>query len=442
METLVLTARLAFPALATVLVNSLWQGVLLAGGAALLARLLRSVAPAVRTWIWMAMLVFVLASPLLTLVAPEGAHPEQAEVHVKEAWSSVVLALWGVLVVYRAMVLLFHALRLKRIAGRSREVVVEGRIQASLQGTRVARLCVSAEVNRPSVAGFFRPRVLLPAGLLETLSATELEHVVLHEMEHLRRYDDWFNLLQQVSLMLMPCHPALLWLDRRLCRDRELACDDGVLTMTQARRAYAACLVRLAEESMLRKGLTLALSALGTRARESELVGRVQRILAGPERHSGVVRMPWMLAPLLLACLVGAGVMACGPLVVRFDAHSASLAQENRSAWVPTVQAAGLGRPLAPQLRPGTPFIAHPMLTSAVVSRPVKRASAPERLSHRKMRVRRGVAPEPGRAVWHDLTASSQGLEPRGRVVLTEFDVSQPVYAAVSWQGGWLIVQL
>jgi hypothetical protein len=28
------------------------------------------------------------------------------------------------------------------------------------------------------------------------------------------------------------------------------------------------------------------------------------------------------------------------------------------------------------------------------------------------------------------------------RLTLTSFEVSQPVYAAVPWQGGWLIVQL
>ena len=56
---------------------------------------------------------------------------------------------------------------------------------------------------------------------------------------------DSIHLLQKLGLALFPLHPALFWLDRRLCRERELACDDGVLRATQARKAYAACLARL-----------------------------------------------------------------------------------------------------------------------------------------------------------------------------------------------------
>ena len=94
---------------------------------------------------------------------------------------------------------------------------------------RRAELCLSDEVDRPSVVGFFRPRILLTPELFACLSAAELEQVVLHEMEHVRRYDDWTNLLQKLSLALVPLHPVLLWVERRMCLERELACDDRVM---------------------------------------------------------------------------------------------------------------------------------------------------------------------------------------------------------------------
>jgi hypothetical protein len=67
-------------------------------------------------------------------------------------------------------------------------------------------------------------------------------------------------------------------LDRRasVCAERELACDDRVLQSSCTRKAYAMCLTRLAEDSVLRRKLTLA---LGAWERRSELVSRVQRLL-------------------------------------------------------------------------------------------------------------------------------------------------------------------
>ena len=126
---------------------------------------------------------------------------------------------------------------------------------------RCADLCTSSEVERPSVFGFFRPRVLLPEALLERLTPSELRQVVMHEMEHLRRGDDWTNLLQKLALVVFPLNPAMLWVERRLCAERELACDDGVLRASAGRKAYAICLTRLAEYSMLRRSFSLVLGA-------------------------------------------------------------------------------------------------------------------------------------------------------------------------------------
>ena len=103
----------------------------------------------------------------------------------------------------------------------------------------------------------------------------------MHEMEHLRRADDWTNLLQKAGLVLFPLNPVLLWVERRLCAERELACDDRVLLSTGARKAYAICLTRLAEYSMFRRNLSLA---LGAWERRSELVRRIHRILRRPDK--------------------------------------------------------------------------------------------------------------------------------------------------------------
>jgi hypothetical protein len=184
-----------------------------------------------------------------------------------------------------------------------------GRINVALRAP--AELCVTTDLDRPCVIGFFRPRILIPAWLLNRLTPPELEQIVLHESEHLRRMDDWTNLLQKLCLVVFPLNPALWWLERRLCAEREMACDDGVVGQTQAPRAYAACLAGLAEKGLQRRQAALS---LGAWQRRPELAERVHRVL----------RRPPVLSP--AASAVSVALVGCGLLAGTFAlAHSPQL---------------------------------------------------------------------------------------------------------------------
>ncbi len=58
---------------------------------------------------------------------------------------------------------------------------------------------------------------------LDTLSDSELEHVILHELGHLRRRDDWTNLAQKLIEALLPIQPAVYWIGHRMAIEREMA---------------------------------------------------------------------------------------------------------------------------------------------------------------------------------------------------------------------------
>ena len=81
---------------------------------------------------------------------------------------------------------------------------------------------------------------------------------------------------------MVPLNPALVWIERRLCFERELACDDAVLRLTKAPKAYATCLTSLAEHRLGRRAAVLS---LGAWERRSELARRVHRILRGDGRN-------------------------------------------------------------------------------------------------------------------------------------------------------------
>ena len=141
-----------------------------------------------------------------------------------------------------------------------------GRYQAS----RPIALCVSERVQAPTAIGLRNPAVIMPDWLLEELAPTELHQVLVHELAHLGRWDDWTNLAQKIVKALLFFHPAVWWIEQKVSLEREMACDDAVLAETRSPRAYAECLTHLAERSFLRRSMALAQAAV-SRVRQTSL---------------------------------------------------------------------------------------------------------------------------------------------------------------------------
>jgi BlaR1 peptidase M56 len=272
----------AFAAVAApIAITALWQGIVVATGLALCLRLAPRLSSAHRFLIWAAGSVAVVGLPFLPLLLSAGhsgrisgvtaSDPGNFFLKLDLRWSLAIAALWIVASLIRAVDIAVHSYRLRKLWKSAAPVVKTGR-----WGGLRAEVCTTTELDRPSVIGFFAPRILIPEWLYERLTPSELDQVVLHEAEHLRRGDDWTNLIQKLCLVLFPLNPALWWIERQLCKTREMACDEGVIKITQAPRAYAACLTSLAERGQLRRAEALS---LGAWQRRSELVARVHSIL-------------------------------------------------------------------------------------------------------------------------------------------------------------------
>jgi hypothetical protein len=259
-------------------VSALWQSALVACGMALGLGLVPRVRASHRFVIWASAFAILVGLPFLPLLHPAGpvgtaapSAPATAWLELDGRWSLVLAGLWGALSLARAAGLTAQAMRLARLW---RSAVPADLLTDPLP--RGARVCTSTEIDRPSVIGFFSPRILIPEWLFGRLTAGELSQIVLHESEHLRRGDDWTNLVQRLCLVLFPLNPALWWIDRQLARSREMACDEGVIRITHAPRAYAACLASLAERGIEHRAEALS---LGAWHRRPELVHRVHSIL-------------------------------------------------------------------------------------------------------------------------------------------------------------------
>jgi beta-lactamase regulating signal transducer with metallopeptidase domain len=426
-------------------VSGLWQGIVLAAGVGFCLRLLPRTTAAVRFAIWTAVFAVLAVLPLVhaySVSSTSSVAGRAALVHVDVRWSFAIAALWLIVSLVRGVKLAMSAVRLRGIWKRA--VPVEGCNEIlSAAAIRGVEVCTSRDVDRPSVIGFFSPRILIPEELFARLTTAEFGQIVLHEVGHLRRADDWINLLQKLSLVLVPLNPVLIWIERRLCLERELACDDDVLRLTKAPKAYATCLTNLAEQRLGRK---VAALSLGAWEKRSELARRVHSILRGGEgmsrRQTRVV-----MGALVLGLLGGSAELARFPQVVSFSrtALPVSAAVQTLPA-TPGYQAASfhVSGNAADNRGNNASGAAHETLLKAsmpvhpanqVPAKPQRKVSAPVMLRSKQQRaatqrIRQFVV----------LTSWTE----QRRVVsgATEERVISTSYAAVPVAGGWLVIQL
>ncbi|MBS1822849.1 MAG: M56 family metallopeptidase [Acidobacteria bacterium] len=417
---------------ASSLINAVVEGALLTLCVGLVLHLCPRIKPAARFVIWAGVMFAALAFHFV----PFGSGTERSTaapsnvIHIGAYWGTAIVTLWSLMALARIAGLIRSAISLRHIAAGATPVVPDAVCEPLLRGARrQVTLCTSTEVDRPSVAGFFRPRILLPQSIYGQLSPQEREQIVLHEMEHLRRWDDWTNLAQKIGLALFPLNPALNWIERRLCMERELACDDCVLAATSAHKAYASCLTNLAEQSLLRRNISLALGAWG---RRPELVHRVQRILSRPASTMGRTAGYAVTGVFLAGMTIGAVSLTRMPSLVSFSVPARSTATATSAAPSPAFTATAQ----------------HEAMPSAtLVKAEMPQEAAPDAVGH----TRSHRAPAARNAVHHQPKPESQDLlvltgsgtqfvQPRLTLAISES--TGATYAAVPMGNGWLVIQL
>lgn len=237
--------------------------------------------------VWFGALVTLAGLPIVGPFFRQSAGPAGSSfsgISLPESWAAYLFFGWAVLsgvALARILIGFLQVLKLRRTCVPVKIEDIDPLLERTLSDVsegRKAVLCVSDKLQVPTALGFFRPLVALPAWAVKDLSVAELNAILIHELAHVRRWDDWTNLLQKTVRAIFFFHPAAWWIDRQLSLEREMACDDEVLVRTENPRAYARCLVSVAEKSLLRRGIALAQAAVN-HVRQTSL--RVTQILDG-----------------------------------------------------------------------------------------------------------------------------------------------------------------
>ena len=170
-------------------------------------------------------------------------------------------------------------------------------LSGKLGVNKVVQVVKSALVEVPTVVGWIRPVVLLPASALTGLSSQQLEALLAHELAHIRRHDYLVNMLQTAVEILGFYHPAVWWISRTIRLERENCCDDMAISVCGDARQYVKA---LAEMERIRCGQAeLAIAAGG-----GNLSSRISRLLgkeAGGKTHASWA--PAVIAAILLIAL-------------------------------------------------------------------------------------------------------------------------------------------
>ncbi len=121
-------------------------------------------------------------------------------------------------------------------------------LASSLRITRRVTIAVCDRIAAPVLVGILRPIILLPPAALTGWSPDEIEMVLLHELAHVRRWDNLVNLLQRIIESLLFFHPAVWLVSSWVRREREACCDAAVVARIKRPHAYAELLVALASQ--------------------------------------------------------------------------------------------------------------------------------------------------------------------------------------------------
>ncbi|HEY6551769.1 MAG TPA: M56 family metallopeptidase [Vicinamibacteria bacterium] len=409
------------------LLHFVWQGTVCAMLLAVAHLLLRRAAPQARYGAASAVLFTMLALPVATFLMLRATGPSSGDVGASSAfagsrppdwvagstppgprgvsvpalarslrarlepWLPSLVGLWaaGVLLLSVRGVGGWAMVQRLRRTGLRDSPAAEETLQRLIAAMRVkapVRLYESALVQVPTVMGWLRPVVLLPASAITGLSPEQLELILAHELAHVRRRDYLVNLVQTGAETFLFYHPAVWWVSHRMRVEREHCCDDLATAAAGSPVRYARALADLEELCVPRRGDRMPGFTMA--ATSGSLLSRIARLVAPPREDPRAPRgLVAVVALASLALALGVG-----------------------SSLIATPQAGTASVSAAPLSLVAIPAVEEPTSPEPAESAPAPQADPPEARPS-------GVAPEPsseGRAFPIDrvLAMAQSGITP------------------------------
>lgn len=276
---------------------------------------------------------FILAAPLLCLFIGIG------ELCMRVfSWNTLVslvlfltmglIALGAVgLGVVRLALMAWFITRQKGVANPELQALAD-RLAQQLNAPRPRVLLCASDRPLALTYGLFRPGMLLSTWMLDTLDQREREAVLAHELEHLARRDylvTWLATILRDAFFYLPTSRIAY---RQLQHEKELACDDLVVSATQRPLALASALAKVWLHAVEPPRLARSSTAQAIEGAGESLNGRIERLLAvpGPSQSMmqsrtgrllpGISTVMFLLMVQAVSTMLMLFVMGCGSVVM------------------------------------------------------------------------------------------------------------------------------
>ncbi len=179
----------------------------------------------------------------------------------------------------------------------------------AVAATRLPPLLIADQLKGPISLGLFRPAIILPRGMIQALTASQLRDVLIHEMAHIRRNDHVVVLLQRLAGAFFWPFPLVRLLNAKIDQAREDVCDNYVLRSTEASQ-YSRMLLQLTERAAP-QAIPLAIGLWKCRRK---LEQRVNSLL-DPRRTTGT-RLPRLTLCTLAVAFMSIAVLLAGSRII------------------------------------------------------------------------------------------------------------------------------
>lgn len=223
------------------------------------------------------------------VIAQSLAPAELTSANPTQIWSFIFSQLWILGVVIMGLYALISYL------------IVRRRVRPSIRVTGNLYLCDSIET--PFILGIGKPRIYLPSSLDQTTA----DHVLAHELAHLKRRDHWWKPLGFLLLTVYWFNPVMWLAYILLCRDIEMACDERVIREMDERekKAYSRALLQCSVPRHMIAACPLAFGEVGVKTRIKSVLNYKKPAF-------------WVMVIALILCAVFAVCFLTDPVGVPF----------------------------------------------------------------------------------------------------------------------------
>ncbi len=342
MNTFAQSAEILIQALSRMLLHSLWQGALLAVIAGVIIMTTKRTSAAIRYNLMLCLFGLFLLATAGTFVYVLGDAPQPAiNQNVISSYSSaststlvnlsktnasfynsfkdvinivgnyfnkhyiLIVSIWFVLFLLKSLYMagnIIYMQRVRRYNVFTPSAVWQDKLTSlceKLQIKKAVQLLESGYLKVPVVIGYFKPVILIPVGMLAGIAPAQIEAVLLHELAHIKRSDNFVNFLQHLAEAVFFFNPGLLWISHLLREERENCCDDMAIAQTNSKEDFVKALISFKEHAV-----NYPVGSLAFSGRKSSLLNRVMRIVYQENKTFSVKESSVFLAAVAMVTLM------------------------------------------------------------------------------------------------------------------------------------------